>query len=671
MKWLIGIASLVNLVNLNAQCDCLSIDPIFDRLFCTDETLIIRYKVNKQSQNCNPSYEVQLQKFTNSDSDWCPATDFTWNSNDQTFTKNNMEEADQDQYRIVLFIDDVTDDCDNNDGCLTSNEFYLTYEKDKIEVILSYADSDKQFLSCNESYIDIEARINHSDIRRSNGTSNPSANFRAEDLNLTWTGDGIETIPGMPTNKRRVTKPGLFGVKINKCSANKMSNIDVSQEIPQIDTMPLNPKITCQENEFTLKAEFSCIGCQGGTTVTWKRGQDVLPTTRIDDIAQTIINTPGEYTFLITNSKSNCSDSSTVLVTEDTQNSPIANISANEGTEITCDKMSISLNGNSSTGVGNLTYNWIKPNNTTSNSNNISINSPGFYKLIVEDANGCISSPDTIEITTNKKKPDIDISPTGNIGNNSNRYQFCENDDLELAIMSMEGDSIFWNDVLGNKITLSKSDFSKTEEFITYTAKVKNSNNGCISENVVQVKVNEAIDLSSIQPTYDSNNQNRIIINKTINDWKWEILERGNVTGGPTSSTGTGNINHVFNTDSERSTGTIVYKIVGVNGACIDSTLIPATIFPSKPFIAEVYSPNQDGINDTWNIIFTDDAANYRVRVYNRAGGLVFESDGYMQPWDGTGCTQGTYYYIIEGKSGSEQCPSGCKGAVTIIGKSN
>jgi gliding motility-associated-like protein len=64
-------------------------------------------------------------------------------------------------------------------------------------------------------------------------------------------------------------------------------------------------------------------------------------------------------------------------------------------------------------------------------------------------------------------------------------------------------------------------------------------------------------------------------------------------------------------------------------------------------------TPNGDGQNDVW--VLNNIGAIYPevvVRVFNRWGNLVFESEGYTQNWDGTHngepLPMGTYYYVIE-----------------------
>lgn len=68
-----------------------------------------------------------------------------------------------------------------------------------------------------------------------------------------------------------------------------------------------------------------------------------------------------------------------------------------------------------------------------------------------------------------------------------------------------------------------------------------------------------------------------------------------------------------------------------------------------KPF--NMITPNNDGINDTWRIdglAFFDE---YEIKVFNKNGQIVFESNNYRDRWDGTFEGQplpgGVYFYSI------------------------
>jgi gliding motility-associated-like protein len=73
--------------------------------------------------------------------------------------------------------------------------------------------------------------------------------------------------------------------------------------------------------------------------------------------------------------------------------------------------------------------------------------------------------------------------------------------------------------------------------------------------------------------------------------------------------------------------------------------------------IPNAFTPNGDGINDTWNIDALGAYANCSVQVFTRWGLKVYFSTGYSIPWDGTfkgsRLPTGTYYYLIDLKNGT------------------
>lgn len=83
--------------------------------------------------------------------------------------------------------------------------------------------------------------------------------------------------------------------------------------------------------------------------------------------------------------------------------------------------------------------------------------------------------------------------------------------------------------------------------------------------------------------------------------------------------------------------------------------------------VPNAFSPNGDGINDRWEILYLDSYPDCEVEVFNRYGQPVFRSVGYSRPWDGTWkgtpLPVGTYYWIINPKNGRQPL----NGSVTII----
>ncbi len=111
----------------------------------------------------------------------------------------------------------------------------------------------------------------------------------------------------------------------------------------------------------------------------------------------------------------------------------------------------------------------------------------------------------------------------------------------------------------------------------------------------------------------------------------------------------------------------IVYTLIVTSAdGCIDSSHVVITVL-KKPVVPNAFSPNGDGINDTWVIKYLDSYPAAEVSVFNRYGQLVYHTIGYNRPWDGTyngrPLPVATYYWIIDPKSGRTQM----SGSVTII----
>jgi gliding motility-associated-like protein len=85
-------------------------------------------------------------------------------------------------------------------------------------------------------------------------------------------------------------------------------------------------------------------------------------------------------------------------------------------------------------------------------------------------------------------------------------------------------------------------------------------------------------------------------------------------------------------------------------------------ILPPKAF-----SPNGDGVNDTWNIEYLVGFPNCHVRIFSRYGQKLYDSTGYSTPWDGScngkSLPTGTYYYVISLEEDMETV----SGSITII----
>ncbi|WP_454802207.1 T9SS type B sorting domain-containing protein [Mucilaginibacter phyllosphaerae] len=109
------------------------------------------------------------------------------------------------------------------------------------------------------------------------------------------------------------------------------------------------------------------------------------------------------------------------------------------------------------------------------------------------------------------------------------------------------------------------------------------------------------------------------------------------------------------------------YKLLITNSfGCIASGEVFVKVL-KKPVVVNAFTPNGDGINDSWNIKYLESYPGNTVDVYNRQGEKVYSSVGYAIPWDGrykgSVLPAGVYYYIINPKNGRKAIA----GNVTII----
>ncbi len=104
----------------------------------------------------------------------------------------------------------------------------------------------------------------------------------------------------------------------------------------------------------------------------------------------------------------------------------------------------------------------------------------------------------------------------------------------------------------------------------------------------------------------------------------------------------------------------IKLHVVGADSSCQDSAF--STVNTSNFEIYNIFTPNGDGVNDVFYIKGIKPGFTY-LEVYNRWGERVYFSDGYNNDWDGSGVSEGVYYYYFWNPNRDKKV----KGWVTIM----
>jgi gliding motility-associated-like protein len=104
-----------------------------------------------------------------------------------------------------------------------------------------------------------------------------------------------------------------------------------------------------------------------------------------------------------------------------------------------------------------------------------------------------------------------------------------------------------------------------------------------------------------------------------------------------------------------RPTVTTTYTLTGTNTAgCSQVQGFTVTVLDDLTKIksTNILTPNNDGFNDKWIVENIDVYPDNEVRVFDKAGRVVYTKKGYDNSWDGnmngTALSEDTYYYVID-----------------------
>jgi gliding motility-associated-like protein len=114
------------------------------------------------------------------------------------------------------------------------------------------------------------------------------------------------------------------------------------------------------------------------------------------------------------------------------------------------------------------------------------------------------------------------------------------------------------------------------------------------------------------------------------------------------------------------SPGKLAITVMDNNACTLDTTFKIAAM--TSECVPNVFTPNNDQVNDTWNLEQAFLYANTTITIWGRYGNKVYESTGYDQPWDGKNesgndVADGVYFYHIELGNGYDPI----QGTVTIL----
>lgn len=110
-------------------------------------------------------------------------------------------------------------------------------------------------------------------------------------------------------------------------------------------------------------------------------------------------------------------------------------------------------------------------------------------------------------------------------------------------------------------------------------------------------------------------------------------------------------------------------QLIATNGLLQPQKLTPVPLEMAAVTPTNILSPDGDGQNDVWVIENLNDFPDNEVKVFDRAGRLVFQAKNYQNNWngflEGQQLAEDTYFYVIVLKRGAEVGTK--KGFITIV----
>ncbi|SDD06159.1 Calx-beta domain-containing protein [Pedobacter soli] len=112
---------------------------------------------------------------------------------------------------------------------------------------------------------------------------------------------------------------------------------------------------------------------------------------------------------------------------------------------------------------------------------------------------------------------------------------------------------------------------------------------------------------------------------------------------------------------------TFSYRVKDAFGYYTNVAAVSLTANFAGLTIPNLFTPNGDGNNDTFEIIGLNQYQANELTIVNRWGNEVFRAKGYQNNWTGEGLNEGTYYYLLRVKKANTNAFEVYKGYITLI----
>jgi len=390
--------------------------------------------------------------------------------------------------------------------------------------------------------------------------------------------------------------------------------------------------VLCQFTPYTLGGK---PGVPGSLNYLWTPATD-LDTATIANPTVIPVNA-GPLSYVVSVKSGNCTLSDTINLIVKTK--PVIDAGGNR---IVCKDTTANIElGGNPTGPITSTYIWAPADKLTNSNTRNPLTKDPFprtYYLLSVDTSGC-KTVDSVQVGTFRIRASGDSIR-------------CGGDTATLRVYDLVGSSPYsytWTPSANLDQASVAAPKALPDSSTTYTVVVSDSL-GCVDSTTVFVHVNSKVKAaftSTAKAGCEDGIVTASIIQSEVFSYNW-YLDGDELGSDPVVSfDAIKNQDYtlqlaVQSTDDCRDTSIQVINIAG------------ATLSFTSDSIANVFTPNYDGINDDIDFSMGNDFVDCStVYVYNRWGALIFESIEGFPIWDGRTfvgklCQEGVYFYRLK-----------------------
>ena len=492
--------------------------------------------------------------------------------------------------------------------------------------------------------------------------NNESTFVNSNIVSQTWDfGNSLTSNAKSPTSTYKAV--GIYNVKLISISSSGCADT-LTKAITIYDT----PEISFKDPGSCVSdvVQFETTVVKGNITAwLWDFGDgsnDLVQ--KIRQNATHKYTAPGTYTVMLTGtSEQGCPVKFTKQIMISGSN-PNTIFEVKDPTKL-CANVDVSFENKSTIGFGNITkIEWIFDYKVGGTNAVVTDNSPVFgkiyqhkypntavktdYKVVMRAYSGqvCFTESAPVTVTVNPA-PTIKFDAIDPLCENEAPVQLVAKDENNVPGNAVYSGTAVSATGLFNPAISGPGNFNIK---YTYT-----TNNGCVEEKNINITVDRLAEV--IVPTDLDillGGEKRIEATATGNNLKYKWSPAEGLSA-----------NDILNPIAKPEK-TTRYRLTVTSNSCEIIRYVNVTVH-ENPSIPNVFSPNGDGKNDTWNIKYLETFTAGNITIFNRYGQKVFNATPYNTPWDGklngTDLPIGVYYYIIEPNNGRKKYT----GSVTIL----